>query len=76
MSKTVLVYSSDSCIYCKEAKEYLNSEGVDFEEKNVSKDMNARKELMKMGFMSVPIIKVDDEVIQGFDKEKLEELLK
>ncbi|PAB58252.1 glutaredoxin family protein [Anaeromicrobium sediminis] len=76
MNKNVLVYSSDSCIYCKEAKEYLNSKGVDFEEKNVSKDMTARKELMKMGFMSVPIIKVDDEVIQGFNKEKLEDLLK
>ena len=38
--------------------------------------MAARKELMKMGFMSVPIIKVDDEIIQGFDKDKLEGLLK
>jgi glutaredoxin-like YruB-family protein len=75
MNKNVVIYSSDTCVYCHHAKEYLNQKGVAYEEKNVSKDMTARKELMAQGFMGVPIIKVGSEIIQGFDQEKLEELL-
>lgn len=76
MSKNVVVYSSDSCIYCKDAKNYLQSLGVEYTEKNVSKDMTARKELMSKGFMGVPVIIIDDETIQGFDKARLDQLLK
>ncbi|RKD27203.1 Glutaredoxin-like protein, YruB-family [Caminicella sporogenes DSM 14501] len=75
MNKKVVVYTSDTCVYCHQAKDYLNSKGIQFEERNVSRDMNARKELMSKGFMGVPVIMVDEEVIQGFDRERLEELL-
>lgn len=71
----VVVYSSDTCSYCKMVKEYLNDKGVDFEEKNISQDNEARKELIDAGFMGVPVVYIDDEVVQGFDKDKLEELL-
>ena len=74
--KKVIVYSSDTCTYCHMAKDYLNDLGVGYEEKNISTDMSARKELMRQGFMGVPIIQVDDEIVQGFDKRKLDELLK
>jgi hypothetical protein len=37
--------------------------------------MEARKELMDMGFMGVPIIIVDGETVEGFNKGKLEKLL-
>ena len=56
--------------------DYLKEKDVAFEEKNVSTDPAARKELMKAGFMGVPVIYVGEEVIQGFDKEKLDEMLK
>ncbi|MDK2919649.1 MAG: hypothetical protein PWQ37_2382 [Candidatus Petromonas sp.] len=73
--KDVIVYSSDSCIYCKDAKSYLESKGIDFKEKNVSTDMIARKELISQGFMGVPVIIIDGEIIQGFDKDRIDELL-
>lgn len=76
MHKNIIVYSSDSCVYCKEAKNYLRSIGVDFEERNISKDQSARKELMSKGFMGVPVIMVEQEIIQGFDRRKLDELLR
>ncbi len=75
MSKNVVVYTSDTCGYCHQAKEYLGQKGIAYEEKNVSRDAAARKELMAQGFMGVPVIKVDNETIQGFDQEKLEALL-
>jgi glutaredoxin len=57
------------------AKEYFNENNVEYTEKNVSTDLEARKDLMSKGFMGVPVIYVEDEVIQGFDKAKLDELL-
>lgn len=75
MSKKVVVYSSDSCIYCKDAKEYLTGKGIEFQEKNVSTDMSAKKELISKGFMGVPVILIENKTIQGFDKNKIDELL-
>ncbi|GAB6107040.1 glutaredoxin family protein [Fusibacter bizertensis] len=75
MSKNVVIYSSNSCGYCAMAKEYFNEKGVAYTEKNVSTDIEARKDLMAKGFMGVPVIYVEDEVIQGFDKARLDTLL-
>lgn len=76
MEKKVVVFTSNTCGYCHMAKDYLNEINVAFEEKNVSTDAEARKELMSQGFMGVPVIYVGDEVIQGFDKARLDALLK
>ncbi len=73
--KDVTIYSSDTCKYCHLAKDFLKENNIEYTDKNVSSDPTARKELMKMGFMGVPVIMVDDEIIQGFDKERLTELL-
>ena len=58
------------------AKDYLKEREVSFEEKNVQTDKEARQELMAMGYTGVPVICVDDEQIVGFDKNRLDELLK
>ncbi len=75
MSKKVTIYSSNTCGYCTMAKEYFKENNVSYEEKNISNDIEARKDLMSKGFMGVPVIYVDNEVIQGFNKAKLDELL-
>ena len=71
----VLVYSSNTCPYCTLAKDYLTEKGVEFEERNVQEDSQARAELMKMGHMGVPVIVVGDKEIVGFDKPKIDELI-
>ena len=75
MSK-VTVYTSNTCPYCTMAKDYLKDREVAFEEKNVQTDKEAIQELMAMGYTGVPVICVDDEQIVGFDKARLDELLK
>lgn len=74
--KNVKIYTSDTCGYCHMAKEYFNENGIAFEERNVTRDVEAKKELMKMGYMSVPVIIIDGETVVGFDKQKIESLLK
>lgn len=72
--KNVIVYTSNTCTYCSHAKEYLKENGIAYEERNI-KEPAYRKELMAMGFMSVPVIKIEDETVLGFDKDKIDSLL-
>lgn len=71
----VVVYSSDTCPYCVAAKDFLKEKKVDFVEKNVTTDTEARNELIEKGYRGVPVIVVGDEEIVGFDKPRLESLL-
>ncbi|HOK48890.1 MAG TPA: glutaredoxin family protein [Sedimentibacter sp.] len=73
--KKILIYSANSCSNCTAAKEYIKEKGYDYEEKNVSLDPEAKKELIGMGYMGVPVIMIDDDVVVGFNKSKLDELL-
>lgn len=57
-------------------KEFFQEHNVAYEEKNVAEDATAREEMIKRsGKMSVPVIDIDGELVVGFDKEKLSELL-
>lgn len=71
----VVVYTSNTCPYCVSAKDYLKEKGVEYVEKNVQTDKEARKELMDMGHMGVPVILIDGEEIVGFDVDKIDSLL-
>ncbi len=75
MDKKVVVYSSDSCLYCRMAKSYLEKNNVSFEEKNVGTDAQARNELAAKGYTGVPVIMVGETEILGFDQPKLKEAL-
>lgn len=61
---------------CRSTKEFLSSKGVQFEDINVQEDGQAQEELIRLtGRMAVPVIRVDDEVVVGFDRAKLQRLL-
>ena len=51
--------------------------GIKFEDIDVSKDEKALDEMIdKSGQMSVPVIDIDGEIMVGFDKKRVNELLK
>lgn len=75
MMKKVEIYTSDTCIQCIKAKEYLKSKGVDYIEYNISKSSEARKELIGMGYMSVPVLIIEGDHVLGFDLNRIEMLL-
>ena len=68
----ITIYTSNTCPYCTLAKNYLSEKGYSYNEKNVQTDKDARKELMSMGHMGVPVLVIDGEEIVGFDKEKID----
>lgn len=71
----VVVYTSETCPYCVAAKNFLNENNVEFEEKNVTTSEEARNELISKGYRGVPVIVVGEEEVVGFDKNRLSGLL-
>jgi len=72
----VIVYSTPVCPYCHMAKDYFKANGVEFVDKNVATDLEARKEMFdKSHQMGVPVIDVHGTIIVGFDRSELKKLL-
>jgi glutaredoxin 3 len=56
-------------------KEYLSQRNIPFTDRDVLEDEQALKELEALGVMTTPIVVIDGEVIIGFNRKRLEELL-
>lgn len=72
----VTVYSTPTCTWCRATKEFLAENDIPFDDVDVSRDrMRALEMVQKSGQMGVPVIDVDGEIIVGFDRRRLKELL-
>lgn len=76
MEKTVTIYSTPACHFCHAAKEFFTEHNVDFTEHDVASDTEKRQEMVdQTGQMGVPVIRIGDDMIVGFDEAKVKELL-
>ncbi len=58
------------------AKDFFTEKGIKYEEYNVASDADKRAEMIDItGQMGVPVIQIDNDVIIGFNKPKIAELL-
>jgi glutaredoxin 3 len=68
----VILYTTEPCGFCRQAKALLQSRGVDYDEVNLAKDPSGRADLVsRTGQMTFPQIVVGDRAIGGF-RELLE----
>lgn len=73
----VKVFSTPTCPYCVTLKEFFKEHNVAFEDIDVSQDEKAKDEMVeKSGQMGVPVVDINGEIVIGFDKEKISQLLK
>jgi len=73
MAKSVVIYSTPTCVYCKMAKEFFKKNNVSYVEHNVAEDEKAREEMVgKSHQLGVPVIDIDGEVYVGFNRSELE----
>ena len=76
MAKSVTIYSTPTCPYCKMAKEYMKENNVEYKEVDVAADEKAAEEMIeKSGQMGVPVIDIGGEIIVGFDREAIKKAL-
>ncbi len=72
----VTIYTTPSCVYCKMTKDFFAKHNVQYEEKNVATDLEARKEMVdKSHQLGVPVIDVGGDIVIGFDQKNLSTLL-
>ena len=72
----VKIYTTPTCAYCHAAMEFFKEHSIAFEEFNVFTDLKAREEMIqKSGQMGVPVIDVKGQIVIGFDRGRLMELL-
>ncbi len=76
MDKTVTIYTTPTCHFCQMSKEFFKANGVEYTEYNVAADTEKRAEMIdKSGQMGVPVITIGSDMVVGFDKKRLSELL-
>jgi len=72
----VIIYTTPTCVYCRAAEEFFKENNVQYEEKDVAKDEQARDDMVqKSGQLGVPVIDINGEIVIGFDESRLKELL-
>ena len=72
----IKVFSTPTCPYCHMAKDYLKAKNVAFTDIDVASDAQGLEEMRKVsGQMGVPVIVIDNQVIVGFNKPRIEALL-
>ena len=76
MDKSVSIYTTPSCHFCQMTKEFFKANGVAYDEHDVAVDQEKRAEMIeRSGQMGVPVIFIGNEMVIGFDKRRLTELL-
>ncbi|MCM8799429.1 MAG: glutaredoxin family protein [Candidatus Omnitrophica bacterium] len=76
MNKKVKIYSTPTCPWCQRAKQFLKENNIEFEEFDVSKDQEKAEEMIRIsGQMGVPVLDIEGEIVVGFDRERIKELL-
>lgn len=78
--KSVLIYSTPTCGFCRRTKEYLKGKEVEYTDVDVSVDSEKAQAMVDLtGQMGVPVIVIgegdDQEIIIGFDQSKIDSAL-
>lgn len=72
----ITVYFSPACPHCRWLISYLNNNGIKYSSRDVTLSESARKDVERLtGRLSIPVIIAKGEIIQGFDKSRLNDLL-
>lgn len=72
----VTLLTTPTCTYCVALRRFLDEKGIKYNDVDVSADMKAQEEMIsRTGQASVPVLYIDDQVVVGFDRKKICELL-
>jgi glutaredoxin len=71
--KRIVLYVKDKCPHCKIAQRYLDEKGITYRLTN-AKMQRGRKELDALRATSMPVLKVGDQVMIGWNVQQFEKL--
>ena len=73
-SKTVVMYSTSWCGYCKKAARHFRKNNIPFTEHDIEKSASAAKEYKKLNGRGVPIILIGQQRMNGFDSRSFDRI--
>ena len=74
---SVTLYVTNTCPWCRRLESYLRRSGVHFTKLNVSTDVAAAHAMVrKSGHQGVPQAEIDGTMVVGFDKARIDQLLR
>jgi glutaredoxin len=78
--KKVEIFTTPVCHYCQLAKEFFAKNNIEYTQYDVTKDMVKRQELIDLGAMGVPLIRISGEgmqteILNGFEEDRMKALL-
>lgn len=75
-TETVTIYGAEWCPPCHTTKAYLKSRHIEFEYINVDEHPDQGRMIAeKTGWTAIPIIRIGEEYILGFDRQKIDAAL-
>ena len=72
----VVMYATDWCGYCRQAREFFARGGIRYTELDIEKSASAHAEYKGLGGRGVPLIVVGDQRMSGFSEARLTQMLK
>jgi len=72
----VVMYSTNSCGYCKKARKYFNKNNISYTDYNIEKNAQAKRRFKKMGARGVPVILVGNKRLNGFSERGFKRIYK
>lgn len=74
--KNVTVYTTPTCTWCTTVKRHLQENGIQYREINVAADQKAAEAMVKKsGQQGVPQTEINGQIVVGFDKTRINNLL-
>ncbi|HVP55907.1 MAG TPA: glutaredoxin family protein [Candidatus Eisenbacteria bacterium] len=72
----VIVFTQQDCAPCGWVKNFLAQRGVEFEERSIDSSLAVARELtQRYNSQSTPTVVIRDEVVIGYNPERLDQLL-
>lgn len=65
--KQVVLYATDWCGYCKQARAFLAKHNVRYTEVDIEKSPEGKRDYDRIGLRGVPILVIDGQSLKGFD---------
>lgn len=71
----VTLYSKPGCPGCRMSKRFLDKNGVEFVERDVTEDPEALARVRELGWSQLPVVETPTENWSGYDPDRLERLV-
>ncbi|MGG1573865.1 glutaredoxin family protein [Fictibacillus sp. NRS-1165] len=79
MEQRVIIYTQETCPPCFAQKEWLKSNNISFEERDIRKNPQYMNEIIGLGASATPVTVItkdgSQEVVMGFNQDELQSIL-